>query len=98
MPLHRNESVLEEGITYDRSGRMEYHPDFHPNHQIPLTDEELEYLCKFYEVDPTRTIAFALGRTEHALRSKVNSLRRSGLYDYYKRRWEIRFTRETQRG
>jgi len=41
-------------------------------------------ICKFYEVDHTRTIAFAIGRTEHTVQTKVTSLRKKGLFDYYK--------------
>lgn len=73
-----------EGIIFDRYGRMQYHPDFHPNHGVKMTEEELEYLCKFCEVDDWRTMAFALGRTEHTLRTKVNDLKKDGRFEYYK--------------
>lgn len=49
-----------------------------------MIEEELEYLCKFCEVDDWRTMAFSLGRTEKTLRTKVNNLKRKGLFDYYK--------------
>ena len=77
-----------DGITFDDQGRMQYHPDFHPNHGEKMSKEELAYLCKFYEVDHARTMAFALGRTEHTLRAKVNKLKKAGLYDYYKKMWD----------
>lgn len=70
--------------TYDRCGRLKYHPDYHPNHGKPFTTEELEYMCKYFETDGRRMISMALGRTEHTISTKVTSLKRSGLYDYYK--------------
>ena len=78
-------------VTYDRHNRMQYHPDFHFAHREPFTDEELEYLCKYYEIDHTRTLAFALGKTETTLRSKVNNLKKIGMYEVYKQRWDKRF-------
>ncbi|MFC7443457.1 DNA-entry nuclease [Laceyella putida] len=74
----------ENEIRYDRFGRMEYHPDFHPNHKRPFSESDLEYLCKFWETDHRQTMAFALGRTEHTLGVKVASLKKRGLYEYYK--------------
>lgn len=76
--------VEEIEITYDKQGRMNYHPEFHFNHGKPFEPVELEYLCKFYESDGAADISFALGRTESTLRSKVNSLKKNGLFEYYK--------------
>jgi hypothetical protein len=78
-------STSETGIEINKHGRMLYHPEFHFNHRKPFTEEELEYLCKFYEVDHTRSPGFALGKTEHTLRAKVNYLKKIGRYEYYKK-------------
>lgn len=75
--------MIIDDITYDKHGRMQYHPEFHFSHAKPFS-EELEYICKFYEVDHARTISFAIGRTEHTIRSKVDYLRKKGLFHYYK--------------
>jgi hypothetical protein len=75
---------MEDSIQYDRFGRMRYHPEFHPNHKKPFKEEELEYLCKFWETDHRQVMSFALGRTEHTLSTKVAELRRLGLFEYYK--------------
>jgi DNA-binding MarR family transcriptional regulator len=83
--------VCEEGLRYDSMGRILYHPEFHPNHRKPFTAEELEYLCRFYEVDDSRTMAFALGRTESTVLAKVSELKKRGLYEYYKKRWDERY-------
>lgn len=71
-------------IEYDKQGRMKYHPSFHTRHKIPLTEEEKEYLCKFYEIDGRRTIAMALGKTETNISQIVHIFRKNGLYEYYK--------------
>lgn len=75
---------MQEDIKLDQYGRMQYHPDFHHNHKKRFTVSELEYLCKFYEVDHIRTLAFALGKTEYTCFAKVNELKKSGQYDHYK--------------
>ncbi|MFI8712002.1 DNA-entry nuclease [Brevibacillus brevis] len=87
--------VIEDGIEYDRYGRMQYHPEFHFNHKTPFEEDELEYLCKFYETDATRSLSFALGRTEHTIRTTVNQLRKNGMYQVYKERWNARYELES---
>lgn len=74
----------DQGIVYDRNGRMLYNQDFHDRQGHPFTLEELAYLCKYYEFDPLRTIAFALGRTESTLKRQESYLKKRGLYDHYK--------------
>jgi len=76
-----------DGITYDRWGRMNPHPDFHENHKKPFTNDDLEYLCMFYETDNKRSLAFALGKTEHVLRAKYSKLKSQGLVQYYRDRY-----------
>ncbi len=34
----------EKQVTYDAYGRMQYHPDFHPNHGKPWKTTEQKYL------------------------------------------------------
>lgn len=75
---------VNDEIQVDKYGRMLYHPEFHPNHKKPFTEEELEYLCKFWEYDGRRTMSYALGRPERNLQSLVSKLRKKGLFDYYK--------------
>jgi len=71
-------------ITYDKYGRMAYHPEFHSNHGKPLNETDIEYLCKYWEIDGAKTMSFALGKTEHTLSCKINQLRKQGLFEYYK--------------
>lgn len=85
------ESDVIDGIEYDRFGRMKLHPDFHPSHGQRFTDEDLEYLCNFYEFDDCRTLSFALGKTEHVCRVKYASLKKQGLVSYYRDTYKQKF-------
>ena len=78
------EEDLKDGITYDKQGRMKYHPEFHPNHGEIFTNEELEYICKFYHVDGARSISFALGRTEGTIKTKIDELKKKGFFEKYR--------------
>jgi hypothetical protein len=75
-----------ETYEFDNSNRMLFHPDFHFSSGA-FTEEELIYLCKFYEYDEPRTVSFALGRTENSIGVKVAKLKKQGLYEYYKNKW-----------
>jgi hypothetical protein len=76
--------LQESDFQYDRYGRMMYHPEVHPNHGKTYTQSDLEYLCKYWGVDDAKSLAFALGRPEHSLAAKVNELRKSSQFNYYK--------------
>lgn len=82
-----HEDDLKDGIVYDAYGRMQYHPEFHPNHGKVFSDEELEYLCVFYEGDQARNLSYAIGKTEHTIRSKMDQLRKRGLVEFYKNQY-----------
>lgn len=86
-------AISEEGIEYDSQGRLKFNPDFHPRHGEPWTEEELAYLCRFYESDPTKSLSMALGRLERTIEQKMSYLHKSGLIDYYKKKWDRLFER-----
>lgn len=77
-------TTKDDGITYDKQGRMGYNPEFHFAHGKPFTESDLEYICKFYEVDEARTISFAIGKTEHTIRKRVDILKKQRLFEHYK--------------
>lgn len=81
--LDKEMTIMGE-VQYDRWGRMQYHPEFHPNQGKRYTVKELAYLCKYYIPGNVKTLALDLGRTEHSVRQYVNELRRKGLFDHYK--------------
>ena len=76
--------VIDHDINFDAQGRMNYHPDFHENHGKPFTDEEKEYIAKYYKTDGARKVSFALGRTEKAIMEKYSEMNRNGTLDYYR--------------
>jgi hypothetical protein len=76
---------LQEGLRFDKQGRMLYHPDYHPNKGKPYTEEENEYICKFYHHDDLRTLSFALGKPETGIANQLSKLKKAGKIGYYKR-------------
>ena len=77
-------------VVYDAKGRMLYHPDFHFNHRKPMSIEEVEYLCYFFDTDDIRSLSFALGRTEVSLSLKYHQLLKEGKVEHYKARYRAR--------
>jgi len=71
-------------VQYDACGRMLYHPEFHDNQGKRWSEEDLEYVCKFAEVDDLETLALALGRTKATVAEKMHKLRKQNLFDYYR--------------
>lgn len=92
------ESDAIDGIEYDGFHRMRYHPEFHFNHGKPFSKDDLEYLCVFYEIDNIRTLAFALGKTEHVCRVKYMALKKAGRVEYYHNRYKRRLEVECHAG
>ena len=78
------EDDIKDGITFDKQGRMDYHPEFHTTHGDPITPEEKIYIAKYYDVDDARTLGFALGKTEKSVMSYASKMRKSGEWDYYR--------------
>lgn len=76
-----DEDDMKDGITFDRLGRMQYHPDFHPNHRKPITLGEKIYIAKYYDSDGMRSVGFALGRTESTIAHQASLMRMSGEWD-----------------
>lgn len=82
--LEPDEDERKEGITFDKLGRMQYHPDFHDQHKKPFITSDNIYLCKYYEIDGARTIGFALGKTEASIANQICLLKKVNLYEFYK--------------
>lgn len=66
-------------VTYDRYGRMNYHPDFHPNHGKQFTNKDIKYLIEWYEKIGPDQVSLDLGRTIHTVQQKAYTLRKRGL-------------------
>lgn len=78
--------IIKEGLAYTASNnRMKYHPDFHENHGRSFKEEEKAYMCAMWESTKKADIAMALGRTHGTVLSQAYTLRKQGLFDYYKR-------------
>lgn len=66
-------------IEYAASGRMKYHPDYHPRQGKPWTNHEQRYVIERYVKDGPEEVSFALGRTIGTVMSYVYRLRRLGV-------------------
>ncbi len=75
---------VKDEFQYDELGRLKFHPKIHFANGKPMTESELEYLCKFYECDGAKSISMALGKTEMSITNKFNELKKNGKYHYYR--------------
>ena len=66
-------------VTYDKYGRMNYHPDYHQNHGKPWKTTEQKYLIDNYVSMGPEQISLALERTIHVVMQKACELRKKGL-------------------
>jgi hypothetical protein len=71
-------------VEYDSCGRMKYHPFFHDKQGTKWTEEDIEYLCKYADIDNLETLGMALGRTKATVAEKLHKIRKAGKYDYYR--------------
>ena len=65
-------------VTYDKCGRMQYHPDLHRNHGKPWTVQDEKYLIDNYELLGPEECSFSLERTIHTIMNRVYELRNKG--------------------
>lgn len=72
--------------------RLSYSPELCTSHYRGYTTSDLMYICRWYGINSSREIALALGRTQKSILNKVEKLKRSGEYDYYKNAaiWEVK--------
>jgi hypothetical protein len=66
-------------VTYDRYGRMKYHPEYHHKHGQPWIITDQKYLIEYYEKLGPEQVSFALGRTIHTVMQRAAELRKAGL-------------------
>ncbi len=83
-------------ITYDRYGRMNYHPDFHFNHKKFWSTQDQKFLIEMYERIGPDQVALSLGRTINVVMTRARRLRKKGLMP--KRSIKKYFTRNGRDG
>jgi hypothetical protein len=71
--------VSENAPTYDRYGRMQYHPAYHPNQKKTWMNADQKYLIENYVIDGPEAVSLALGRTIHTVMQRACQLRREGV-------------------
>jgi hypothetical protein len=65
-------------VTYDRFGRMNFHPDFHGKQGTPWTTTEEKYLIERYHLDGPESVSLSLERTIHTVMTRAYELRKAG--------------------
>lgn len=65
--------------TFDKHGRMQYHPDFHPNHGKSWLAKDEQYLIEMYEKIGPDQCALNLGRTLTVVSGRASRLRKQGI-------------------
>ena len=78
MKVRKPQISFPPNITYDRLGRMNYNPAFHPKQKQPWTTTDQKYLIENYECDGPEAVSFALGRTIHTVMTRACKLRKNG--------------------
>lgn len=68
-----------EGVTYDKYGRMNYHPELHGNQGKPWTTSDQQFLIDNYESMGPEQVSFALERTIHTVMTRAYELRKRGI-------------------
>lgn len=70
---------MNQAPTYDRYGRMNYHPEYHQNQGKPWTTRDQKYLIEYYEKLGPEQVSLALGRTIHTVMQRASELRKRGV-------------------
>jgi hypothetical protein len=65
-------------VTYDRYGRMNFHPDFHGKQGMPWTTTDEKYLIENYYTDGPEQVSLSLERTIHTIMTRAYELRKAG--------------------
>lgn len=70
---------MMQNVTYDKYGRMQYHPEFHSNQGRPWNTVDQQYLIDNDESMGPEQVSFALERTIHTVMTRAYELRKKGL-------------------
>lgn len=65
-------------VTYDRHGRMNFHPEIHLRQLEPWSIEDTRYLVENYVLLGPEKVSFALERTIHTVMTRAYELRKKG--------------------
>lgn len=86
-----NSVITETKVTFDKYGRMNYHPDFHGNQKLPWKTSDEKFLIENYVALGPEQCSFALERTIHTVMQRACQLRKKGIMPKTKNRsWHKR--------
>ena len=69
----------EQEVTFDRYGRMNYHPAYHGKQGTPWSTQDQKFLVDNYETFGPEKISLALERTIHTVMTRAYELRKKGV-------------------
>jgi len=72
------DSTSQTPVSYDRFGRMNFHPDYHGKQKMPWTTADEKFLVDNYEAMGPEQVSLALERTIHTVMTRAYQLRKSG--------------------
>lgn len=64
--------------TFDSTGRMQYHPEYHSAHKRPWTNKEEAEVIRLYYTVGAEELSFSLGRTIATVQRRACNLRKAG--------------------
>lgn len=65
--------------SYAANGRMNYHPEYHPNNGKPWTTTDEKYLIEYYDRIGPEQVGLDLGRTTSTVMTRAYELRKKRL-------------------
>lgn len=71
--------MITNEVTYDKFGRMKFHPDFHARQTLPWTTLDQQFLIDNYVTMGPEAVSLALERTIHTVMTRAYKLRKAGV-------------------
>ena len=75
---------MTEELARDSQGKYAYNPEYFGKTGAPYSQDDHDYLVKWYDKIPLDEMAFALERTPTSIEARMRCLKKNGLLDTYK--------------
>ena len=69
---------MSDPVTFDRQGRMNFHPDYHGKRYTAWTTGDEKFLIENYAAIGPEQVSLALERTIHTVMLRACELRKAG--------------------
>ena len=75
---------MTEELARDSQGKYAYNPEYFGKTGAPYSQDDHDYLVKWYDKIPLEEMAFALERTPTSIEARMRYLKKTGLLYTYK--------------